>query len=238
MGKDPAVLLYTSDFLTGTSDLTMIERGQYITLLCQQHQKGRISEKMFKMVDASPDVRGKFEKDEGGYFNRRLAEEIEKRAEHSRKQSERAKKRWDKEKESPADNATAQAAAMPLENAIEDRVKYLKGVVCNNPVWRASKCRSYGITPEEFDKQAAAWALDKAGDEFTDNKHIRNSFNLVLKNYKEKPNGKYPNKYDPRFDKTLNAQEAQEYRKYLKSLGWIIARPPGQGELITPPKPK
>ena len=43
MERDPAFLFYSSDFLSGIADLNMEERGQYITLLCVQHQKGRLN---------------------------------------------------------------------------------------------------------------------------------------------------------------------------------------------------
>ena len=83
MAKDPAFLFYSSDFLNGVSDLTMEERGQYITLLCLQHQKGSLSEKTIRLTvgSVSVDVMRKFVKDkEGNYFQSRLKEEIEKRA--------------------------------------------------------------------------------------------------------------------------------------------------------------
>lgn len=38
--KDPAVLFYTSDFLGGAALMNMKERGQYITLLCLQRERG------------------------------------------------------------------------------------------------------------------------------------------------------------------------------------------------------
>ena len=83
MSKDPAFLFYSSDFLTGIIDLTMEERGQYITLLCLQHQKGRLSEKTIRLTlgSVSVDVLAKFKKDENElYYNERLKTEIEKRA--------------------------------------------------------------------------------------------------------------------------------------------------------------
>lgn len=83
MSKDPAFLFYSSDFLNGVSDLTMEERGQYITLLCLQHQKGAISEKTIRLSvgSVSVDVLAKFEKDAAGnFFNERLVLEMEKRA--------------------------------------------------------------------------------------------------------------------------------------------------------------
>jgi len=68
--KDPAFLFYASDFLTGVSGLTMEERGQYITLLCLQHQTGHLSEKEIRLCvgNAAADVMAKFEKDENGNF--------------------------------------------------------------------------------------------------------------------------------------------------------------------------
>ena len=83
MSKDPAFLFYSQDFLTGVQDLTMEERGQYITMLCVQHQKGVISTKWLSicLTNASTDVLAKFEKDDdGNYFNLRLKEEMSKRS--------------------------------------------------------------------------------------------------------------------------------------------------------------
>jgi uncharacterized protein YdaU (DUF1376 family) len=82
MAKDPAFLFYSSDFLNGVADLTMEERGQFITLLCLQHQKGTLTDKTIRLSlgSVSVDVLSKFSKDkEGNFFNERLQEEIEKR---------------------------------------------------------------------------------------------------------------------------------------------------------------
>lgn len=80
--SDPAVLLYTSDFLTGVIDMTMEERGQYITLLCYQHQKGHFSDETTRLLVGlvSVSVMKHFVKDkEGLYFNKRMDIEKEKR---------------------------------------------------------------------------------------------------------------------------------------------------------------
>ena len=82
MAKDPAVLFYTGDFLNGCTDLTFEERGQYITLLCLQHQKGHLSDKTISLCvgSVSVDVLKKFSQDdEGCYFNERMDEEMKKR---------------------------------------------------------------------------------------------------------------------------------------------------------------
>jgi len=80
--KSPAILFYTSDFLTGVSSLTMEERGQYITLLCLQHQLGRLSKKVIEInvPNVGEDVLTKFVvDDEGNYYNERMEEETAKR---------------------------------------------------------------------------------------------------------------------------------------------------------------
>jgi len=119
MAKDPAFLFYSSDFLAGVQELTMEERGQYITLLCLQHQKGHLSEKIISLAAAyaTADVMAKFRQDPAGlWYNERLDEEIEKRKVHSSKQRDRAKEGWKKRKNDAAAYTTADAAALPLED--------------------------------------------------------------------------------------------------------------------------
>jgi uncharacterized protein YdaU (DUF1376 family) len=93
--KDPAFLFYSSDFLNGIADLTMEERGQYITLLCLQHVKGELTEKTIRLTvgSVSVDVLDKFRKTENGnYLNTRLQEEIEKRAAYTSSRRQNGKK--------------------------------------------------------------------------------------------------------------------------------------------------
>lgn len=83
MSKDPAVLFYTSDFLSGTSFFTDEQKGQYITLLCQQHQLGSIPKNHMISICKSSDspVITKFVVDDhGNYYNERMRLEAEKRA--------------------------------------------------------------------------------------------------------------------------------------------------------------
>ena len=124
MTKDPAFLFYSSDFLTGVSDLTMEERGQFITLLCLQHQKGPLSEKLMRLQCGgipNADVLAKFRIDTNGlYFNERIEQEKTRRAKHSAKQRDNANKRWNKD--NLISNQTiynGNAIAMPLETETE-----------------------------------------------------------------------------------------------------------------------
>lgn len=81
--KDPAVLLYTQDFLVGTMTMTDAQVGQYIRLLCVQHQKGPLSiDEMNAVVHGTVDavVLSKFDQNEQGlYFNARMYAEAKKR---------------------------------------------------------------------------------------------------------------------------------------------------------------
>jgi len=82
MARDPAVLFYTSDFLTGTRFFDHEQRGQYITLLCDQHQLGHIPENHMVSVCKTKDnpVWKKFSQDEEGlWFNEVMERRIEER---------------------------------------------------------------------------------------------------------------------------------------------------------------
>ena len=97
--KDPAVLFYTSDFLAGASLMTMKERGQYITLLCLQRERGHMDMKEMEKAAGklSEEVKSKFTQDEDGkFFNPRMEKEIQKRDAHCKKQKENVSKRWNK----------------------------------------------------------------------------------------------------------------------------------------------
>lgn len=86
MTRDPAFLLYSSDFLTGTMFMTNEQVGKYIRLLCVQHQKGHLSDKDMMNICSTydEDVYKKFEKDEAGlFYNKRLEIEMGKRKAYS-----------------------------------------------------------------------------------------------------------------------------------------------------------
>ncbi len=95
--KDPAMLFYTSDFLTGVQLMGMKERGQYITLLCLQQQRGHMTQKeMEKAVGKmSGELLSKFVRDEDGkLYNKRADYEIKRREARSQRQRENIEKRW------------------------------------------------------------------------------------------------------------------------------------------------
>jgi len=87
--KDPAVLFYTADFITGTLTMTDEQRGKYIMLLCLQHQKGKLTEKdmlnICKTYDK--DIWEKFIQDGDEFYNERMRIESDKRRKYSQSRS-------------------------------------------------------------------------------------------------------------------------------------------------------
>jgi len=86
MAKDPAVLFYTQDFLVGTMTMSYEQKGKYITLLCLQHQKGKLTLKDLQSIlnEEDVDVAEKFIKESDGfYYNQKLKFESERRKNYS-----------------------------------------------------------------------------------------------------------------------------------------------------------
>jgi uncharacterized protein YdaU (DUF1376 family) len=163
MAKDPAFLFYASDFLTGISDLDMEERGVYITLLCLQHQKGHLTEKMIRLCHGivSADVMAKFRQDENGnFYNERLDVEIEKRAQHSLKQQKRALDGWKKRKSNNDGNATAYTTANAMALPLENRNENVNEIIIDN---------NKGIVKGKKSKEFVAPTLEEFKNYFNEN---------------------------------------------------------------------
>jgi uncharacterized protein YdaU (DUF1376 family) len=147
MGKDPAVLFYTSDFLTGTSRFTDEQEGQYIRALCNQHQGGHFTLKellAFIKTEDSP-VMKKFIKDQSGlYFNERMDLEKEKRSKYSASRSKNIGSRWGKNNKSLSGkkiddihmNNICNTHVIHMENENDNRI----GIDCikEKPLWKTS----------------------------------------------------------------------------------------------------
>lgn len=95
----------------GTMAMTDAEVGQYIRLLCFQHQHGPLDAVAMQRLcggTAASVVLEKFEQDENGrYFNARLEAERQKRLQYSDKQRKNAEARW----------KVGNATAMPPHNS-------------------------------------------------------------------------------------------------------------------------
>lgn len=98
--KDPAFLFYSSDFLSGTMLMSDEEVGQYMRLLCLQHQKGHLKEKdMLNICKTyNEEIFSKFKKDkDNNYYNERLEYEVNKRKAYSESRRNNRKKKEEKE---------------------------------------------------------------------------------------------------------------------------------------------
>ena len=113
MSKDPAVLFYTSDFLSGTFTMSNEQVGKYIRLLCLQHQKGKLTEKdMLSICKAYDDeIWCKFIKEDGLYFNERMYNETVRRQKFSESRRNNAK--------SIKNDSTSKAYAQHMETETE-----------------------------------------------------------------------------------------------------------------------
>lgn len=109
MSKDPAVLFYTSDFLSGTFTMTNEQVGKYIRLLCLQHQKGKLTEKDMLSICIAYDVDiwEKFDVIDGFYINNRMYNEAIRRQKFSESRRNNAK--------SPKNDSTSIAYAKHME---------------------------------------------------------------------------------------------------------------------------
>lgn len=93
MSKDPAVLFYTSDFLSGTFTMTDEQVGKYIRLLCLQHQKGKLTEKDMLSICKAYDneIYEKFNQVDGFYVNDRMYNESVRRSKFTESRRNNAK---------------------------------------------------------------------------------------------------------------------------------------------------
>jgi hypothetical protein len=115
MAKDPAVLFYTSDFLSGTFTMDNEQVGKYIRLLCLQHQKGKLSEKDMLSICKAYDneIWDKFKVEDGLYYNDRMYNETIRRQKFSESRRNNAK--------SPKKESTSKAYAEHMETETENR---------------------------------------------------------------------------------------------------------------------
>jgi uncharacterized protein YdaU (DUF1376 family) len=99
MAKDPAILWYYNDYLSGTEEMTFEEQGAYMRLLCKQMDKGPMSMDFIKRILKDsydklwPVLQSKFKINESGnLYNERVEVERGRRKKFLDKQSEVGKK--------------------------------------------------------------------------------------------------------------------------------------------------
>lgn len=166
MAKDPAVLFYTSDFLSGTYTMTNDQVGKYIRLLCLQHQKGGLTEKDMMNICSTydEDIFSKFKLVDGCYINERMMQESVKRRKYS--ESRRNNKMASKSNEHMKNICRTYVEHMENENSIlesntntvttEFSLQHCKEIALRDESW-VSKNK---ITPQAIDRFIEAMLKD------------------------------------------------------------------------------
>lgn len=82
MAKDPAMLWYPSDWISGTLGMTFEEKGAYMELLMMQFSRGHLTTRMIGQTIGQlwVNIKDKFTEDADGlWYNKRLEDEKERR---------------------------------------------------------------------------------------------------------------------------------------------------------------
>lgn len=136
MAKDPAVLFYTSDFLSSTFTMSDEQVGRYIRLLCIQHQKGKLTDKDLKniLTDEDIDIFEKFVKEaDGFYYNQRMKDETIRRKNFTESRKHNGSKGGrPKTIEKPSGYAYAKPYGKPNDNLTETVTVTVTDTVNNN----------------------------------------------------------------------------------------------------------
>lgn len=159
MPKDPAFLFYPGDASNDTQFMNRLERGAYFDLMKAQRLFGGYTAVQIRKVlgndfeEVWPALELVLQFDGEKYFIGWLAESISKREDYSKKQSERIKKRWNK------DGNTAVLPKKENEIEIENEIELGKGSAEGKTISEPEKKTSKGtvaqnvpelITVQEF----------------------------------------------------------------------------------------
>ena len=157
--KDPAILFYTSDFLSATILMSDEQVGKYIKLLCIQHQKGELSEKdMLKICGTyDEDIFCKFKKAESGnYYNERMRIEVERRKKYSESRRKNRTKSYDKDMKNISktyDKHMETETETETENKTRDKIKYSDFV--------KMKKSEHEKLVDQYGTKATKWMIEK-----------------------------------------------------------------------------
>ena len=193
--KDPAVLWYYRDYLSGTEEMSWAEQGAYARLLNKQADKGHLSLDGIKKIlkkDFSnlwPGISAKFLIDpDGNYYNERMDIEVAKRSKNSQTQRERIQKYWDEQRNKPgstAEHSTVDTTVIPIANANAkgdfkknddtetqpigiDRVAEVAGEVWANQRWVENTCMGQQVKPDDLQKWMAQFNASICNDKIAD----------------------------------------------------------------------
>ena len=171
MAKDPAVLFYTSDFLSGTAFFTKQQRGEYITLLCEQHQLWSIPESHMVEIcgtQESPVFKKFIRDDDGTYYNQRMRDESVKRSKFCDARRKSIEKRYVR-------NTHVEHTKVRMENENENRNEIKKEIEIKDPEWISNFDVYVKMIEPEWDAMMNDWEFIEVLKEQNPKTFIRRS---------------------------------------------------------------
>ena len=219
--KSPAVLLYTSDFLTGTMLMNYEQKGRYITLLCLQHQQGRLNKQDFESISNNDEkITSKFKVDrDKKYYNERMEFETEKRNKFVDSRHANASKAKGKPKKHMVKHMDSHMENENDNENINSKYGLYNRVILTN--------KQYEKLIKDFDKELIDNQIILL-DEYVqsnDNKYKYKDFNLVLRKsikekwFKDKPYQPIQSNDPEWIDKDIQNEEAtQEEQAHMKAM--------------------
>lgn len=154
--KDPAFLMYSQDFLVGTSIMSDEEVGKYIRLLCYQHQIGRLTNDYmdFVLKGNCPKVKQKFIRDEEGkWYNEKLEQEIIRRGNWIETQRENGKKGGrPKANNNPSVNPQVNPSVKPIETTRTETEHILDSIILEDTKSPKPKTRESNTQTQNLEK--------------------------------------------------------------------------------------
>ena len=190
MAKDPAVLFYTSDFLSGTFTMSHDQVGKYIRLLCLQHQKGVLSEKDMINVCGTydEDVFLKFTKIGTTYVNDRMKFEADRRKNfcESRSKSRQSSKNQTVNKKSYVPRMGTETETINVTETVivfeNEKQKF-----ANDFRWKEKFCRDKNISMPDLEAKMDEFLNDtELREDFKELKELKSHF---LNTFNKKLNG-------------------------------------------------
>lgn len=158
--KEPSFPFYSADFLIGVAGMKDSDVGQYIKLLCLQHQKGHLTREQYRTMSPRMNftVLEKFRVDEEGkYYNPVLDQVLARREKFREKQSQNAANSAAKTlpevlPECLQDNANGTAKVTPLENEYINIISNYRRIIppSKTVVGLYCKMRKNKIDPDYF----------------------------------------------------------------------------------------
>lgn len=194
MAKDPRFNFYPDNYEGGTTFFTLEQDGAYLRLLILQFKHGAFSERqaitiLMQRCPETPaqakklwsEIKGKFETDGNLFWSVRLKSEIDKSAQYSKDQSDRASNGWDKRK-AHAD-ASAYAEPKPDERP-NDASNSNSNTIINTP-FKTQKTNTAKADVFAFDRKELISELNMLlGRNFDpDAEYFRRDINARIKQY-------------------------------------------------------